>query len=103
MQQFKVNVQVIWVKHMNKALKNYISSTEKKRARGLPSPVASQVVVMTTHGAIGDDKPSNRRSPTFNKKEKWYYDDTSENLSKHNKTSVQRKKIIYISVMHISQ
>ena len=41
---------------MNKALKNSILSTGMKRAQGLPSPVALQVVVMTTHSAIGDDK-----------------------------------------------
>ena len=36
--------------------KNSILSNAKKRARGLPSPVASQVVIVTTHGAIGGDK-----------------------------------------------
>ena len=47
---------LFWVQHINKALQNSILSNVKKRARGLPSLVASQVVVVTTHGAIGDDK-----------------------------------------------
>ena len=41
MQQFKINVQAILGLTHKQALKNSILSNAKKRARGLPSPVAS--------------------------------------------------------------
>ena len=68
-------------------------STENQWHRKLSS-WQHTVPSATTSRQVDDPLPSVKR--------KWYYDNTVEKLSKHNKTSVQKKNI-YISVMHISQ